>query len=129
MLRPSPGCKLEVLAGARPQACVGVTDQNLSLFTGLQGPKISRTDFSRNHSRLCSKYTRTVGYNKELLFSDRRNKFLLIVWIKAFLLLIHFLLSLLAYNFATKVRKMYEVCFWKTHTFYLPLLPTLPSLK
>lgn len=35
----------------------------MSLSTGLQGPKISRTDFSRNHSCLCSKYSRPVGEN------------------------------------------------------------------
>lgn len=67
-----------------------------------------------------------MGDNKELLFSDLRSNFLLIVWMKTFLL---FLLSLLAYNFATKERKIYEVCFRKTHPLYLPLLPTLPPLN
>lgn len=119
MLRPSPGCKLEVLAGAR-RLVFGVTDRNLSLFTGLQGPKISRTDFSRNHSCLCSKYTRTVGYNKELLFSDLRSKFLLIVWIKAFLLF--YFIFFYFHCWPTILQPRLERCM--KHAFGKPMLST-----
>lgn len=59
MIRLSPGAYLRVLTG---RFVVWVTDK-IPLSTGLQGSKISRTDFSRNHSRLCSKYTTVMGKN------------------------------------------------------------------